>query len=212
MPQYILVSGFAPNRVHVLPLLHTGKLGALVNWKFEAPNPTYLASFCDNKGVSNIYTASRALEGGASSAVALNVRPEDPFTDPPNAVPFVASEAGVAQDGHGTNSCYVKASPSGKWVVLCNWASGSVAVFPRSPHDGSLGPAACVLRPGKNTHQCVFDGAGRALIPCMGNDQILVCSLDESSGELAVVHTTDTLAGSGPRHLVFNAARTFVYW
>ena len=207
MASIALVSGFAADVVHALPLSADGKLGEPIRWTFSAnPNPTYLTSCIFAGGVTNVYTASRTIDGGASLVASLRVSPS---ADSP--LGFAAAEVGSPQDGHGTNSCFVIASPSGRHVILTNWASGSVSVFPRNAADGSLSAASSVLRPGKNTHHLTWDSRGRAIIPCMGNDQILVCELNEDAGELTVLKTFDCPLGSGPRHVLLNDTRTLAY-
>ena len=116
----------------------------------------------------------------------------------------------------GVNPVHLSISPSRRWLVVANYATGSVVTLPMQD-DGCLGPVRHVLalpdapgphraqQRGAHPHQVVFDPSGVwLLVPDKGSDAIHTLRLDESSGELALVNTLKAAPMSGPRHLTFN--------
>ncbi len=119
--------------------------------------------------------------------------------------------------------------PSGKFLLVANYFSGSVAVFPILP-DGRLGPAtdikqdAGTIGPRKATnappgsfafsghdrthaHMIAPDASGRfALHVDLGLDRIFVWSFDEHKGALTPVDPPGVSLppGDGPRHFAFH--------
>jgi 6-phosphogluconolactonase (cycloisomerase 2 family) len=134
----------------------------------------------------------------------------------------------------GAGPAYVAVDPSGKYVLVANYAGGSLAVLPIRP-DGSLGEASDVIRragplnrsqavdnppgnfapsdhQGSHLHMVGFDPEGRYVIADdAGLDQILVWKLDLASGKLTAVSATAALPGSAPRHFVFDPAGHHFY-
>lgn len=143
------------------------------------------------------------------------------------------SSYAVGQDGsleligerstRGLNPVHLTFSPDARWIVVANYASGSVATLRVQP-DGSLGEAAHVLelpnRPGphraqqqgSHPHQVCFDPSGRwLLVPDKGADAVHTLGLDSATGVLSLVHTMVTPPGTGPRHLAIDAAAEFAW-
>ena len=165
---------------------------------------TYLCAFIDASGRRFVVTANRDVSlGGAASACCLSLEVVAGVV----AVRAVSPSVNAA----GVNSCHVSVHPSGMWVAVSNWVSGTLALLPRGA-DGSLGAAACVLAPGANTHQCVWAAGGtRAIVPVMGADRVLVYTFDASTGVLTLLRTWDAPPGSGPRHVVLNGDESCLY-
>ena len=114
----------------------------------------------------------------------------------------------------GTNSVHQALDPTGRFLIVANYASGSVALLPvRS--DGGLEPACHVLPlpgdPGPHRteqacahpHHVVLAPDGRhVLVPDKGLDRVFVLAID---GErLAIVSETAMRPGAGPRHIAFH--------
>lgn len=117
----------------------------------------------------------------------------------------------------GVNPVHLAVSPGRHWLVVSNYATGSVVTLPMQD-DGSLGPVLHALalpdtpgphraqQRGAHPHQVVFDPSGQwLLVPDKGGDAIHTLRLDEASGALALVHTLKVAPMSGPRHLAFRA-------
>lgn len=114
----------------------------------------------------------------------------------------------------GTNSVHQALDPTGRFLIVANYASGSVALMPVRP-DGGLDPACHVLPlpgdPGPHRteqacahpHHVVLSPDGRhVLVPDKGLDRIFVLAVD---GErLAIVSETAMRPGAGPRHVAFH--------
>ncbi len=133
---------------------------------------------------------------------------------------FQMNAAGLLQlngtrSSEGINPVHLAISPGRRWLVVANYATGSVVTLSMED-DGSLGPVQHILplpdtpgphrlqQRGAHPHQVVFDPSGRwLLVPDKGGDAIHTLRLDETSGALALVHTLKVPPMSGPRHLVF---------
>ncbi|WP_354320226.1 lactonase family protein [Pseudacidovorax sp. 1753] len=119
------------------------------------------------------------------------------------------------QPTHGRNPVHLASSPDGRWVIVANYASGSLTVHPVG-ESGALERASQVLelpgdpgphrlqQKGSHPHQVVFDPSGRwLLVPDKGADRVHTLRLDAQAGRLQWVAATRLPEGSGPRHLVF---------
>lgn len=117
----------------------------------------------------------------------------------------------------GTATCFLEIDPTGRALLLANYASGSVAALPIHD-DGTLGEATSVIQhqggskvnperqDGPHAH-CILVGPDHrhAYAADLGLDQILVYRLDPALATLAAdgaspVHSSP---GAGPRHLAF---------
>ena len=125
----------------------------------------------------------------------------------------------------GRNAVHLAIDPSGRFLIVANYGSGSVAVMPIRP-DGSLADAAQVVplpgQPGphrieqtsSHPHHVVFDPGGRSVIvPDKGLDRIFIFRFDAASGRLTPTEQGAAIAraGSGPRHAAFHP-RLPVVW
>ncbi len=118
----------------------------------------------------------------------------------------------------GINGVHQAIDKSGRWLIVANYASGSVSVMPVR-EEGMLGDAVHVVRlpgqPGPNRveqasshpHHIVFDPSGRfVVVPDKGLDRIFVFRFDETTGTLTPTAQGSAAArsGSGPRHAAFH--------
>jgi 6-phosphogluconolactonase len=114
----------------------------------------------------------------------------------------------------GSGPCHLCVQPNGKFLVVAHYGDGVVSVLPILA-DGSLGataPAVTKETTGENAHEAVMDPSGKYLIvPFKGSDLIVTYRIDPDTGALRPGVMTGTGKKSGPRHLVFNAAGTFMY-
>lgn len=114
----------------------------------------------------------------------------------------------------GSNGVHMAFDPSDRFMVMANYASGSVAVLPVR-RDGSLqdfsqlielkgerGPHR-VEQAGSHPHHVVFDPSGKfVLVPDKGLDRIFIFRFD--GGKLTEHATAAARSGYGPRHLAFH--------
>lgn len=125
---------------------------------------------------------------------------------------------------HGTDPCHVTVDRSGKFVLVANFASGSVAVLEILP-DGSLGEETdfkqhrgSSLDParqaGPHAHSVVFDATGRiAYVADLGLDAVVIYRFDTTRGKLtpAEVPPYKAKPGAGPRQLVLHPRGKYAY-
>jgi 6-phosphogluconolactonase len=126
-------------------------------------------------------------------------------------------------DTGGKNGVRQGLDPSGKFLIVANYAGGNVAVLPVAD-DGALknqtqlvelkgtpGPHR-VRQVSSHPHDIVFDPSGRfVLVPDLGLDRVFVFRFDSSRGELSQASTLDGCPISGPRHAAFHPRRPFAY-
>lgn len=128
------------------------------------------------------------------------------------------------QPSHGTHPCHLALDPTGRFLLVANYSSGSVAVYPVGA-DGRLGEASAVVQhrgrsldpqrqAGPHAHAVTFDPSGRFVFICdLGLDRIEAYKLDTDTGKLAPVRSAggSVAPGGGPRHLAFGAGGRFAY-
>jgi 6-phosphogluconolactonase len=125
----------------------------------------------------------------------------------------------------GKNGVRQAVDPTGKFLVVANYASGSVAVLAIGP-DGTLkdqhhlvplpgepGPHK-VEQTSSHPHDVVFDPSGHfVLVPDKGLDRVFVFRFDASSGQLIPTEQGSVKArpGAGPRHTAFHPKLPVTY-
>lgn len=172
---------------------HTQRVPNLVN-------PSFLAI---GRNQRHVYSA----HGDETYATAFSVERETGQLTP----------IGRAATG-GSNGVHLVMDPSGRFVLVANYASGNIGVLPARP-DGSLGDAAQLVplegqpgphrveQAGSHPHQIVFDPSGRyVVVPDKGLDRVFVFRFDPDSGKLTPTAQGSAVArpGSGPRHAAFH--------
>lgn len=146
-----------------------------------------------------------AVHGDQSHATAFALD-----TQTGRAVPLGQAVAG------GHNGVRHAIDPAGRFMVVANYGSGSVAVLPIRP-DGGLADARQVLKlegsPGPHKleqasahpHDVCFDPSGRlVVVPDKGLDRVFVLSFDPQSGRVAPAWSIPARPGAGPRHAAFH--------
>jgi 6-phosphogluconolactonase len=163
-------------------------------------NPSYLALSRDQRVLYSVH-------GDEDYATALALDPET----------GEARFLNRAATG-GKNGVREAVDPSGKFLVVANYASGNIAVLPIAA-DGSLSDQHQVVQlPGEpgphkveqvssHPHDIVFDPSGRfALVPDKGLDRVFVFQWDITAGALTPTAqgSVKSRPGAGPRHLAFH--------
>ena len=125
----------------------------------------------------------------------------------------------------GNNGVRQAVDPSGRYLLVANYASGTVAVLPILP-DGSLADQHQLLplpgepgphrtqQPSSEPHDVVFDPSGHfVLVPDKGLDRIFVFRFDAGTGRLtpAEPDSVKSRPGAGPRHLAFHPRLPIVW-
>ena len=123
----------------------------------------------------------------------------------------------------GANPVHLAPDPTNRFMLIANYATGSVAALPRDT-DGSLAaPAALLTLPGhpgpdpveqrsSHPHEVVWDPASRfVVVPDKGTDQIFVLRFDPDEARFEIGGRFATRPGSGPRHIAFPPQEPYAF-
>jgi 6-phosphogluconolactonase len=122
----------------------------------------------------------------------------------------------------GRNPVHLAFTPSGGWLLVANYATGTVVSL-RAAEDGTLGEVAHLLalpgergphaqQDGSHPHQICFSPDGAfAFVPDKGVDCVFAVQVNEDTGCLAIAGTAHFPAGTGPRHMVFHPSLPLAY-
>ena len=124
----------------------------------------------------------------------------------------------------GADPCYVSLDGTGEFVLVANYTSGNIAVFPVQA-DGRLGEATAFVQhrgssanrerqEGPHAHMISVSRDNRfALVADLGLDELLVYRFDPVRGFLTPNNPplAKVRAGLGPRHFAFSPDEKFLY-
>jgi 6-phosphogluconolactonase len=128
------------------------------------------------------------------------------------------------QSSRGGGPCHLSVDPSGRFVLVANYGSGSIAALPIQP-DGHLSPATSFIQhagssvnnrrqEGPHAHWIDSAPGSQLAFACdLGLDKVMVYRFDPTAGSLTP-HDPSFVAikaGSGPRHLAFHPDGRFAY-
>ncbi|MFY0599008.1 MAG: lactonase family protein [Cyclobacteriaceae bacterium] len=174
-----------------------------------ALNPSYLAV---SSGKQFLYTVEEIEESGTPhvSAYAIN-RNERPHLRLIN-----------KQKLEGSYACHLNVSFDGKFLLVANYGSGNVNVYPIR-QDGGLevisdnvyhegnGPNA--MRQEAPRAHMISKHGDQLFVPDLGIDQVKSYRMDVGEQSLIPVDNSDmaTSAGAGPRHIVFHSSGNYAF-
>jgi 6-phosphogluconolactonase len=176
----------------------------------EVANPSFVAVSPSHKFLYAI-TERAARRDSTGSVSSYAIEPSTGALKLINSVP-----------AHGNTSAHLVVDATGKWLLVANYGSGSVAAFALNA-DGSIGEmsdfkqhSGASVNPhrqmGPHPHEAVMSPDNRfLLIPDLGLDKVFVYALDGATGKLTLTSTTDTRPGFGPRHMLFGKDGRFAY-
>ncbi|MGD0897316.1 MAG: lactonase family protein [Thermoguttaceae bacterium] len=185
--------------------LATGRLES-VELAGETTNPSFLAVH-PTRGLLYCVGEMSNFEGKGTGAVnAFSIQPKTGKLTLLN-----------QQSSGGSGPCHVTIDRTGRYVLVANYGSGSVACLPIQG-DGRLAAASCVVQhcgssvypqrqTGPHAHAIYLDPANRiALAADLGMDKILVYCFNADCGKLGLNRPAWVAAqpGAGPRHLAFH--------
>ena len=124
----------------------------------------------------------------------------------------------------GKAPCHIQVDASGKWVLVANYSSGTVAVLPIES-NGGLGSTADVVehlgssvnpsrQEGPHAHCINLDPKNRfAVAADLGVDKLFAYPFEQATGHLNLYRATSisVKAGAGPRHFTFHPTLPFGY-
>ena len=128
------------------------------------------------------------------------------------------------QPSHGDGPCHLSVDKTGKFVLVANYASGSVSVLPIQD-DGRLREATDTVQhqgssvnpkrqAAPHAHSIILDPSNRyAFVADLGLDKIMIYQLDLIQGKLRRNDNpwTQVKAGAGPRHFTFHPNSRYAY-
>jgi 6-phosphogluconolactonase len=176
----------------------------------ETPNPSFLAI---HPSLRFLYAVNEIWGGSKEGTVsAFAIQPD-------GSLQFLNQ-----QSSKGVGPCHLTVDKTGKFVLVANYGSGSVAVLPILP-DGRLGEATCAIQhegksvnpqrqEGPHAHSINLDPANKfAIVADLGIDKLLVYQFDATKGTLKPNDPpfVATAPGAGPRHVAFHPNGKFVY-
>jgi 6-phosphogluconolactonase len=174
-------------------------------------NPSYLAV---HPQTGNLYVVheKESFEGNPGGGViALSRHPE-------------AGEYSLLskQSSGGVDPCYISIDHTGRYTLVANYSSGSIAMLPILS-DGSIGPASHIVQhagtsihptrqDGPHAHCILPDPANRFAVALdLGIDKLKIYRIDAEAGQLHEHAEVKVTESSGPRHLVFHPNGRFAY-
>jgi 6-phosphogluconolactonase len=175
----------------------------------ETPDPSWVAV---HPGGKYLYAANEAGKASTVSAFAVDVKSGKLTLL--NQMPSL-----------GEDPCYLSFDKTGKYVLVANYSSGTIAVFPILA-EGRLGEHTAMVKDagatgpnkkhqeGPHAHWIETSPDNRfVLVADLGLDEVLVYKLDATSGTLTPNEPAFARlkAGSGPRHAVFYPNGKFVF-
>jgi len=176
-------------------------------------NPSYLCLNCEG---THLYCVNeyKEHEGQASGGVsAFRIEPDTGGLIWLNTRP-----------SHGTDPCHLVIDPTGRHLLIANFASGSTCVLPILA-DGSLGAESDwvqhegssvhpVRQSGPHAHAVAFSPDGCfAYVPDLGMDEVVIFAFDAVAGTLehADLPRVRCRPGAGPRQVVMHPRGGFAY-
>jgi 6-phosphogluconolactonase len=126
------------------------------------------------------------------------------------------------QASGGDWPCHLAIHSTGRWLLVSNYASGTVGVLPIRD-DGALGELSDLARhagrgphpvrqQGPHAHSATFTPDERFVIVAdLGLDALVLYAFDPAAGRLQPHTQVATRAGAGPRHMAFHPNGTRLY-
>lgn len=188
----------------------SGKL-APVELAGEVTNPSFFAIHQNGKflyAVGETY-GSAGKPGGTVTAFSI-----DSASGKLTKLNEVGSEGG--------GPCFATVDKTGRWLLVANYGTGSVASFALGA-DGKLGAAASVIQhkgssvdasrqKGPHAHSINLDPKNRfAVAADLGTDRLYVYKFDQKTGKLSEHSEFQMKPGSGPRHFSFHPSGKFAF-
>jgi 6-phosphogluconolactonase len=174
-------------------------------------NPSFVAAHPHRPWLYAVSETSKDHDGTPGSVWALRLA-RDPVTlQPAN-----------HQPSGGDSPCHIQLDASGRWLFVCNYGSGTIAVLPIQP-DSTLGEMTDLVQhhgsgahpqrqAAPHTHSSACTPDQRFVVVAdLGIDHLLVYAFDSAAGKLSAHTHVRTRAAAGPRHIAFHPSGRFMY-
>ncbi|MDR0807509.1 MAG: lactonase family protein [Enterobacteriaceae bacterium] len=226
--KFAYVATYNPHGEGVYLMKVDAKDGSLTKDKLVSSVPN-AAQLVLDKDSHHLYVASEVADYNGSqhgSITAYAVNKQDGSLEKLNEV-----------DSQGAGPVYLSINPTGKYLFVANYVSGSIASFPIEK-DGKLGspsavrqnsgdagadkPAAAVEgsfaisdHDGAHAHMIDVDPSGQFVYSTdLGQDRIYQWRLDQATGVISAnnpAFVDASSSGAGPRHFVFHPENKHLY-
>jgi 6-phosphogluconolactonase len=175
----------------------------------ETPDPSFVVVSADGKFV---YAVNEAGKNSSVSAFARDAKTEKLTLL--NRLPAL-----------GEDPCFISLDKTGKYVLVANYTSGNVVVFPVLANGklgehtalvtdaGALGPNK-ERQEGPHAHWIGTSADNRyVFVVDLGLDEVLTYRFDAEKGTLTPGNPANIKieGGTGPRHITFSADKKFAY-
>jgi 6-phosphogluconolactonase len=171
----------------------------------ESPNPSFLEI---DRARGLLFAVNEVDEFDGKSGGAVSAFSIDRTT---GKLTLINQQASM-----GRGPCHLVLDKSGRYLLVANYGSGTVAAVPVAA-DGRLGPASAVVQhtgssvnperqKGPHAHCMALDAANRFAFACdLGLDKVLTYRFDADKGTLQPHDRPFTALqpGAGPRHMAF---------
>lgn len=174
-------------------------------------NPTFLLVHPDGRWLYAVSETSQQVDGAPGAVWAFHCTQSPWHIEPIN-----------HQVSGGDWPCHLAVDASGRWLLVSNYASGSLGVLPILA-DGALGEMTDLIQhhgsgphaerqEGSHVHSATFTPDYRFVIVAdLGIDALQVYVFDSVAGRLRPHTSISTRPGAGPRHLAFHPNGKFIY-
>lgn len=226
--RFAYVATYNPNGEGVYLMSVNTNDGRLYKDKIVSTAPNAAQLVLDQEG-EHLYVASEVSnfsDTGHGSLIAYSINKQDGSLTKLNEI-----------ESQGAGPVYLSIHPDGKYLLVANYVSGSIATFPIN-RDGSLGKPASVKqssgepgaeRPaaavegsfaisdhnGPHAHMIASDPSGKFVYSTdLGLDRIYQWKFNVSNGVLSAnnpPYIAASSAGAGPRHFVFHPTNKHLY-
>lgn len=210
--EYFLVTGTYTNTGSEGIYVHrfeTASAAATIVDSVKSSNPSFLVF---SKNADHLYAVNEDGKGnGAVSSYA--------FSNKTGRISFLNK-----QPSFGDHPCHITLDETGRWLMLANYSSGTVAAYAVQPNGDIDTPYQKIQLTGKSkhpqrqqsahAHQVLFSPNNKFLyVTDLGSDKIMVYSFDQNTGGLkpASPAFVNMAAGGGPRHMIFSPSGNFAY-
>ncbi len=184
----------------------TGRLTELSVAEDSGPNPSFVAIHPNGK---YLYSVAEVNDFGGDEAGGVNAY-------------SIGENGKLTKINHrstkGTGPCHLVVDQTGRYLIVANYAGGSVAMF-EVENDGSLSEAcdfhqheggsgvveARQMEP--HAHSVTISPDNKRVVVCdLGLDKVLVYDIDLENGKLMLNadSSADSRPGEGPRHFAFH--------
>jgi 6-phosphogluconolactonase len=184
----------------------------LLQTKPEIRNPNFLAVH-PNKNFLYSVTAVKGEDGKNSEAVSsFSINKNDGTLSLINQMPT-----------YGKGTCHISIDNTGKWIFVCHYTSGNMAVFPVKP-NGSVGDTIQFIQArgssvgprqkGPLVHSALVSPDNKYVYMAnLGTDKVMIYLLDQKTGRLSTARDSSVSAqpGAGPRHFTFHPTKPVFY-